>query len=320
MNNIQAKYLLIDCNNLFYRNYAIQEKQITTNNLTRLYNNTIIHTLISINKIERDLKCEGGILYFLFDNPKSKINLRSEISAEYKANRKKMPDDYYKALDVLAIILQYRNNDYKIARCPNLEADDLTKPIIENIRLYDRQSNIFVCSNDFDYARNITKNIYWYNFIELITYESFNAKEGYYPTNSSITLYKTLKGDKSDGIANIIHNIPKEILLKLITKYDTIYSLIGNIEFEDIPDKWKKMIREKQAELRTNYLLVSFVDADYNDIKDFIIDCKYSPKALKDLYNSVTDNIEEIDKRDLTSYEKKVTIDNFFMESKLERL
>lgn len=231
-----------------------------------------------------------------------------------------MPDEYYKAIDHLALILQYRDNKSYLIRVPFLEADDSVKPVIEKIRETDKINNIVLCSADFDYARSITKNNYWYNFNEVISYDLFYSKYNFYPTESSVILYKTIMGDDSDCIKKAIHNIQEKLVISLISNYKDIYALLADIENTGLSDKWKKEIKLNEKQLRLNYSLIDYIHTDYMEISEYIVKSKLSCNLLKDLYKTITNNIKDIDKRDLVEVVERKKTDSFFDTIKLERL
>jgi 5'-3' exonuclease len=320
MQTLKAKYLLIDISNIFRRNYEIRNKLLINAEKDKLYRETIKTTLVSIQKLEKDFLVDNGVLYFLFDNPKSKIKLRSEISEEYKANRKKMPDEYYKAIDNLALILQYRNDNNFLVRCPYLEADDNVKPILEHIRKTDNINNVILCSGDLDYSRSITKNTFWYNFTDMISYEGFKEKYRFYPTVASVTLYKTIKGDTSDCIPIGVKGIRTDDILILISKYNNIYSLLSGLPLEEsISDKWKSEFKLNEKRLRINYQLVSYIDISYEEIKEYIIETKYTPSMLLPLYKTISVNHKEFDNRLIYVETKNKNNNDFFDDVTLNR-
>ena len=266
------KYLIVDCSNLYRRNYSIQIKKLTGSDISKIYNKTIEATLRSINKLEREYLSENGTIYFSFDNPTSRISLRAEYSKKYKANRVKMPDEYYKSLDNLAYILLNRSDKYKVIRVPFLEADDHLKPLVEHLLEVDRISYTLVCSADLDWAKEIRKNVHWFNFNEIVDLARFKELKGYDLTRESITLYKTLKGDKADGIDNIMKNIPEDVLFHVISNYKNAISLLTNIsKDEKVPDKWKSRFKEASAEIRMNYMLVDYIPCDYSDLNEYMV-------------------------------------------------
>jgi len=122
-----------------------------------------------------------------------------------------------------------------------------------------------------------------------------------------------------DCIPNAVSGVHEKDILPLIIKYKDIYSLLGNIHFEELSDKWKKAFKDNEKQLRVNYQLVNFIETSYEEIKEYITESKLSISILKELYLALTPNIKEVDKRDLF-FETKKSSTGFFDEYKLERL
>ena len=309
-------YLIIDLLNIFHAHDAIAKKEDKSQN-------GIYGTIQKINKLKREYLKPEGIVYILSDNPTSKVQTRKLLDPEYKINRIERPQEFYKSLEVLALILQSYDDNYKYIQVPKLEADDLVPIVVENLP---EDSLILAVSSDMDWSRIINyKNhrVVWHNRKEIVTRNLFEEKYGFFPSEQNVVTYKTFRGDPSDNIESGVPMLPTKHLFTMINfgSYDDI---IENIDIIDIPDKWKEAIKERKARLDLNYQLVSFYPIPYKEMKPYIIDCKYKPRLLKNLYESLRFKIEYIDKRvdEFLKSQKRPEkkIDSFFELPKQQRI
>jgi 5'-3' exonuclease len=123
MNN-KFNYVLIDGSNLYHRSYSLFKPN---------GKNIINHLLETISKIQNDFCNNESLLYFIFDNSQSQINIRKQIDPLYKSNREKIDKEIYKYHNIFIELLKVKNDNYRILMAGTLEADDLVKPLIKYI-------------------------------------------------------------------------------------------------------------------------------------------------------------------------------------------
>lgn len=144
---------------------------------------------------------DGGISKsFKFFLPASKTT-RKQILRKYKTGR---AEDKM-ALDTLQLVKMYyafRGKTYAIIMSPYLEADDYVEPIVQS----NPGKKILLFSSDMDWSRYISADVLMCtgNPSELFGVEEFSQKFGYLPSVTSVTVYKALHGDPSDGIPSAI--------------------------------------------------------------------------------------------------------------------
>jgi len=254
-----------------------------------------VHEVLKkLNAFEYQYLNNKGLIWLLFDNPSSVTRLRSDIDPEYKSHRDSMNENMKAGLNYLIETLKVYKDNFRVVFVDKLEADDLVKPLIEHInKVYseDNKNNILLISNDMDWSKSITDKINWYNWKNLYTNEVFKNEYGFYPQGNSVQLFKALTGDKSDCIPNPFYNLkasvnwrfPKEYLNNILMNctdindfFDKLYS--GKL---DIEAKWIERLKTVEARIRLNYQLVDFYVLEDFDIKDVIVECKYSKAKLK---------------------------------------
>ena len=275
--------IILDVNNLFWRNVSISIKEKIVSEQDEVYSYTIQMTINKINSLIAEYgQYKDCKVYLCFDNPLSKIGTRKEIDPMYKHSRERkfVPPAFHKTLQIFAELVEVYSDNFYICRVDSLEADDLVQPLLK----YLNYNNCLLISADLDWARSIENNIdttvSWYNYHTLYDLDSFKTKYGFFPNNNSITLYKSLRGDNSDNIPNGCPGLREEIVLDICNRFNSDDELFKNLFNTDYPQQWKLKLKENELRIRTNYALVDFIQVD-GSIEDHIVQCKESIKALK---------------------------------------
>ena len=277
--------LIIDCNNLYARAFYVCKQK--TQKMPDVINQTIQLSLKMILNLQHKFLEGDGSIYVLADNPTSKITMRKELSGgEYKADRMKETDGYYRGIDYLLVILNNYSSTFKTVRIKHLEADDLVPSILENCI-----GNSLLISTDMDWARSISISVDWYNIKEIYDVEKFTKHFKFYPTVNSITLYKSLLGDVSDNIQGI-KNLTNQVALNIIKYYTDVFDLINSVKKNDeksysLSEHTKKLILSNERKLVINHNIIYFCEVDKTEIKTSIIKGAFNPKALSILYKSM---------------------------------
>jgi len=317
--------IIVDLLNLYHRNYNTHSEFLHTIGGRTLKTGGIYGSLISIQKIERELLNPNGIIYFCADNPISKIYERKGIDPDYKLNRTKQSDEFYKGLNYLSLILQNYNNNYFYLCIPKVEADDHVPSII---RMQPKSSKILVYSGDMDWARAIDFEGYsvdWHNSKEVVSQIDFEKKYGFRPNSQNIISYKCYRGDDVDNIPIGLPNIRTDTLLQLI-EYGTIYEVRESLDYIDfLNPEWKRKFLESFPRLNLNYQLLDFLSINEIAMKHYLTKCRFNPGALKIFYRTLGFDIGKVDPR-LYNYfvdreaEKAGFIDDFFQMPKIPRI
>lgn len=293
---MKYKYIIFDGHNLLWQSLFINISEI-------LFDDNVVYTggikqfLKRSSKLIEKFGRSDSLIYFCFDNPKTELNIRKEISnGEYKSARlnKKADKEIQKTFYILLEILKNYDDRYFTVCGENLEADrlvkpilfeadDLTKPLLDNIDL--NNNNLALCiSSDLDWARNINKIVHWFNFKDLYTIKDFIQKYKFNPTGNKLKMYKAIKGDNSDSIVNAVPYLPEEILIDIINTYNNPKELFDNLWKTDYKRNWQIKLDEAKKQIIINYQLVDFIDIEEN-IENLIFKCKRNLQKLKFYYN-----------------------------------
>ena len=266
MNN-KFNYLLVDGSNLYHRSYNLNKPN---------GKNVITYLLDTVDKLINDYCNTDSIIYFIFDNSQSQINLRKNIDPLYKSNREKGNNkEIYKYHNIFIELLKVRNQNYKILMAGSLEADDLVKPLINYIDTIQKSYyKILLISNDMDWSRNINDKVYWYNWNAILNKEEFYSKYKFFPSEEGIKIYKSIKGDSSDNISPAIYNFSMNDLISICDKAYDFNSYKDFLNYiETLNEKLKQTIKSNLRNIKRNYTLVDFIEIKIN-ITEFIKNCK----------------------------------------------
>ncbi|MBD3216549.1 MAG: hypothetical protein GF311_28300 [Candidatus Lokiarchaeota archaeon] len=275
MGGLKFKVIILDGNNLFYRLKAVHDKEKgSAKTIFEVY-------LQYLNDFEKVYLEEGGKFYILFDNPVSKSRFRKEIDPEYKSNRLSESKQFYRELDFLQALILYYKDNWFLSYKHDFEADDIVFYIL---KYFEKDSYTLLVSEDFDWSRLITDKIILYKNKDFYTKEKFNKDFGFTPSIERVVRYKTIRGDKSDGIVPGLPNLPKQALINFVKDKRPLDYIIKNIENIDyFNSDWKAKFLHAKAKIKLNYALVNFIPLSRREVYDCVFSCKFRKKALNSL-------------------------------------
>ncbi|MDD3726162.1 MAG: DNA polymerase I [Candidatus Ratteibacteria bacterium] len=252
---------LIDGSALIYRSYyAIRDLRTSTGRPT----NAVYGFTTTLLKLLKDRKPE--YLCILYD---LKIPTIRHISfADYKAQRKPMPEELVEQLPVIKEIAQLLG--IRQIEKEGYEADDLIATLSE--RFSNEGDNVFIITGDKDIMQILKEGIVivhpdgWRQF----TLDDFRRQYGMEP--SVVPDIIGLAGDSSDNIPGV-YGIGEKTALKLLQRYGTIENLYSHIE-EVEPERIRKLLIEnKENAFMSKELAILKRDVDIGNItrEDLII-------------------------------------------------
>jgi len=278
--------ILIDTNEYYHRSFNIMKKEFTSSK--ELINETIKLTVQQILNIKEKYLEDVGIMWILADNPTSKKVIRKQLDPNYKANRLKESDHFYRGIDFTLLLLSKYSNQFNISRIKTYEADDLTKPLLESFSKYDTN---LMCSADLDWSRSMSSNTHWLSRKKLYTQELFEEEYKFVPNEQTVTLYKSLLGDDSDSIPTI-KGINEQTALNIVHNFYDVFDLLNSVKLRTDKSNLlspfiKQVIIENRDRLILNHQLVYFNDITQEEIKQSIIKGQFDQKALAILYSTL---------------------------------
>ena len=284
MNN-NYRYIIVDAQNLFWRCFTIALKRYIFEEKSEIFPEAIYEFLNKYNNFKASFRKENIDVYLLFDNPESTIYYRRLIDENYKSLRfkKSAPKGLYATLKILYQLLQCYDDNLFLVNSDSYEADDLTLPLINTLKI--DKNNLCLCvSADLDWSRNIELSpfVEWFNYKEIYTRELFEQKYKFYPDGEKIKLSKSLSGDKSDNIKKVIPRVTNEVIIDIVNNCSTMKEIFVYVSMqkEKFGEKTINKILDARLKLLLNYQLVDFILYESN-IKDDVISCKRNIKATK---------------------------------------
>lgn len=167
-----------------------------------------------------------------WDKKDTNIRKRKEIYPEYKAGRKKAPDDFYAQIPILMDLLKAFN--WPLYELDDYEADD----IMASLARQASEQGIETCliTSDLDALQSLDPLTHVYALkkgfsnIELFKPDSFEAKFGI--RVDQFLDFKSLKGDSSDNIPGVpgIGEKTAALLLQQFSTLDNIYENLWQIK------------------------------------------------------------------------------------------
>jgi len=227
----KRKIFLVDGNSFLYRAYYATPYLATSRGLPT--NATYAMTNM-ILKLLKENKPDS--LLVVFD---SKVpSFRHEISKEYKAQRKPMPDNLSVQVPYVKSVIGALG--IPILEIEGYEADDIIGTIVEKIKSEDVE--IFIVTGDKDLMQFISENVYVYDTMKNVIYGEKEVEEKFGVSPSLICDFLALSGDTSDNIPGIpgIGEKTARMLIREFGSLEEIYERIEEIKKDSIRDKLVK--------------------------------------------------------------------------------
>ena len=215
----QEKLVLIDGNSLINR--AFYALPLLSNSNGEYSNAVYGFCNILIKLIEQEQPKYMAVAFDL-----GEPTFRHKLFADYKAGRKKMPDELAMQLPILKNVLKSMN--IKIFEQPGIEADDLIGSLAKKF-----STQTIIVSGDRDLFQLVddTTSV-WFTkrgITETVSVTPKNIKEVYGVLASQVVDLKSLMGDSSDNIKGVA-GIGEKTAKTLIEQYGSLDGVYQNIE------------------------------------------------------------------------------------------
>ena len=173
-------------------------------------------------------KLQPEYIAVAWDKSKTNIRRRRAIYADYKANRKPAPPDFYAQIPYLMELLEafhiplYEFDDY--------EADDIIGTLARKAQAAGVRAEII--SGDLDMLQIVDEHIKMYQlkrgFSDVSAFDITAVEEKYGLKKDQFLDLKSLKGDSSDNIPGV-PGIGEKGAVKLLQEYGTLENLYDHI-------------------------------------------------------------------------------------------
>ncbi len=287
----KESFVIIDANSIIHRAFhALPPLKSKDGQVV----NAVYGFLLVLFKLLKDIEPK----YFVacFDVPKP--TFRKKMFEEYKAQRKKAPDELYVQIPIVKEVLKVFN--VPVFEKEGYEGDDLIGTLSFNVK----DKNNIIVSGDKDNLQLINDNTKVYYLSQgvkkAVMYDKAKIKEKYEGlTPEQLIDYKGLRGDPSDNIPGV-KGVGEKTGLRLIKEFgsiDNLYNKIENNE-DNLPIKLREKLIEQKREAYLSRQLAE-IKRDV-PIEINLKDCEWggydNKKVLEMLqkfnFNSLIKNIE----------------------------
>lgn len=283
------KLVIIDGKSVFYRGYyAMKNLSLEDGTPTGGVYGFATLAFEVIRKLKPDY------IVVAWDKKGTSTAKRSAIYPEYKAGRKKAPDDFYEQIPLLKDFL--KTLGWPLFETDGYEADDILGTLAVQANKLGVEANLI--TSDLDMLQLIDENTKvfamkrGFSDIEEFDLEYFEKKYGL--KQSQFLDLKALQGDSSDNIPGVPGIGPKTAT-QLLNEFFTLEEIYENLE--KIKPAWRKKLEEgKDLAFMSKKVAEIFLDApveidfDAADIRNF--DYENVLKELRKLeFNSLVRKI-----------------------------
>jgi len=260
----KKRLIIIDGNALVHRAYhALPPLSTKKGEIV----NAVYGFLLVFLKVIKDLRPDFIAATFDLRAP----TFRHEKFKDYKATRKKAPDELYSQLPKIKELL--KNFNVPIFEKEGFEADDVIGTIanLAQKKSAFQEIETIILSGDLDTLQLINKNTKVYTFKkglkDTILYDEKAVKERYDGlVPEQMSDFKALKGDPSDNVPGI-PGIGEKTAMSLIKEFKNLDNLFKEIEdIKEIPKEKSGILNPRLLTLLKNYKDQAFFNKTLTDI------------------------------------------------------
>ncbi len=186
-------------------------------------------------------KLQPEYIAVAWDKSKTNIRSRRAIYAEYKANRKPAPPDFYAQIPFLMELLEAFH--IPLYEFDDFEADDIIGTLARKAQAAGKRVEII--SGDLDMLQIVDEHIKMYQlkrgFSDVAEFNIPDVEAKYGLNKKQFLDLKAIKGDSSDNIPGV-PGIGEKGAVKLLQEYDTLENLYDHVD--DIPGATGTKLRE----------------------------------------------------------------------------
>ena len=216
------RLVVIDGKSIFYRGYYAMPNLSTKEGIpTGGVYGFVALSLEIISKLNPDY------IAVAWDKKDTSIRRRLKIYSEYKAGRKKAPDDFYEQIPILHELLEAFN--WPLYELDDYEADD----IMGTLARLAKEQGIETCliSSDLDMLQLVNDMTTVYAIKSGSKIEAFDIpyfEDKYGLKTSQFLDLKSLMGDSSDNIPGV-PGVGKKTAVALLSAYGTLDEVFNNL-------------------------------------------------------------------------------------------
>lgn len=250
---MQKKVFLIDAVGFIFRSYYAITPMT---NLQGASTHALYGFIRSLQKLIKDFSPE--YLVAVFDGPDNSES-RTQIYAEYKSNRKEIPQDLGPqiglALDFCA------HFGIPTLQIPGIEADDTIGSIAK--WLHQHHHTTYICSSDKDLCQLVNEDTFVLNtFKDNLILDADKVEEVFGVKPSQIVDLLAIMGDTSDNIPGIPGFGPKTAS-KLLQEFGSLDQLLANVSSVESEKKKETILQYQDQALISRQLAQLNFDVEF---------------------------------------------------------
>jgi len=244
------KFILVDGQGLLYRAFYALPQLTTT--YGQIINAVYGFTMILIRLLEEE---KPDYMVITFDTPVP--TFRHKKFKEYKAHRKKMPDELICQIPLVREII----NNYNIATCSKegYEADDVIGTLAKEAEK--RNCNTIIVTGDKDAFQLVSPHtkimITVKGVTEVKIYDEEGIKKKFGVGSEKIVDILALKGDVSDNIPGV-PGIGEKTALTLIKEFGSVDNILNNTD-KISKKSLREQIKKYEDQIKMSKMLATIV-------------------------------------------------------------
>lgn len=246
------KLVLIDSYALIHRSYHALPPLTSPEGI--LVNGVYGFTLVFL-KMLRDIQPDYVVAAFDMAAP----TFRKKEFLEYKAGRKKMPDNFYEQVELVHQLLDHFG--VPVFEKAGYEADDIIGTIVN--KLAKENIEIIILTGDLDTLQLVSSKVKVYTLRrgikDNIIYTPKELKKRFHLLPSQIIDWKSLRGDPSDNVPGV-PGIGEKTAQKLISSYhnlDNLYKAIQKGKVKEVSPRIIDLLKQYKEQAYFSQHLVT---------------------------------------------------------------
>lgn len=267
MNKANKKlFIIIDASAVFHRAYHALPRFTTKRGelVNAVYGSALI-----LLKVLKEFKPAFMVAAFDVKGP----TFRDKKYKEYKATRKKAPDELYAQIPRIKELFGVFN--IPIYEKQGFEADDVIGTVVEKLKK-EKDIEALIVSGDLDTLQLVADDVRVYTMRkgmkDTIIYDKKAVKERFGITPYQVVDYKGLRGDSSDNIPGVpgVGEKTASNLIKNFGSIEKLYEEIKKGEQKGISEKMRQNLLENKKQAEFSKMLATIrMDVPFNfDLKD----------------------------------------------------
>lgn len=246
---MKKQIYVVDVSSMFFRAFYAIRPLTSTKGVPV---NAVYGFISMIVKLMKDKNPDHIVFCYDRKDP----SFRKDLYTEYKANRSEMPDDMQVQMPYLkqvASLLGICDMELK-----TFEADDLIGTVACIAQKQDYE--VYIVSGDKDFCQLVNENVFLYDTMKELIYDSAMVKEKHGVTPAQFIDYLAITGDTSDNIPGVAGIGPKGAQ-KLIEQFGTLEGIYENIDQISSDSIKEKLLKSKDNALLSKKLVTIVCDA-----------------------------------------------------------